>query len=103
MREINFPILVGFHKNSKFLFDSLREVLALNSLLKEHQSMLIDRIARNEVKNRLRLSKLTFYKELDIAIQDAYWFYPKYDSIKVETYESNKEEKFYNKNKNLMN
>ena len=41
--------------------------------------MLIDRIARNEVKNRLRLSKLTFYKELDIAIQDAYWFYPKYD------------------------
>ena len=99
LREINFPILVGFHKNSKILFDSLREVLALNSLLKEHQSMLIDRIARNEVKNRLRLSKLTFYKELDIAIQDAYWFYPKYDSIKVETYESNKEEKFYNKNK----
>ena len=99
LREINFPILVGFHKNSKILFDSLREVLALNSLLKEHQSMLIDRIARSEVKNKLRLSKLTFYKELDIAIQDAYWFYPKYDSIKVETYESNKEEKFYNKNK----
>ena len=36
--------------------------------------MLIDRIARNEVKNRLRLSKLTFYKELDIAIQDATGF-----------------------------
>ena len=29
------------------------------------------RIARNEVKSRLRLSKLSFNKELDLAIQDA--------------------------------